>query len=162
MTRRLAINRLSNNVGAVKHLFEHTPACTQRGAPFRSRGKSAIQPRLARNRFSGRELSPTHASLRSTTSIMPLRREIAIELLRLLPVLQSQLVRLSRFCIHPCNFLKARMVICSYNHHLRLLSPEPFGWFAPPKLTRVWEPTLLWNQLHSLTSFWCKRTPSLT
>ncbi len=41
------------------------------------------------------------------------------------------------------------MVICSYNDHLRLLSPEPFGWFAPPKLTRVWEPTLLWNQLNT-------------
>jgi len=22
------------------------------------------------------------------------------------------------------------------------------GWFAPPKSTRAWEPTLLWNQLH--------------
>jgi hypothetical protein len=25
------------------------------------------------------------------------------------------------------------------------------GWLAPPKSTRVWEPTLLWNQLRSLT-----------
>src|ERR1035441_5695645 len=32
-----------------------------------------------------------------------------------------------------------------YNDHLRLLSPEPFGWLAPPKSTRAWEPTLLWN-----------------
>src|SRR6202158_2637556 len=78
----------------------------------------------------------------------PLRREIAIELLRSLAVLKSRLVRLSRFRIHPCNLLKSRVVIFSYNDHLRLLSPEPFGWFAPPKLTRVWEPTLLWNQLH--------------
>ena len=23
-----------------------------------------------------------------------------------------------------------------YNQHVRLLSPEPFGWFAPPKSTR--------------------------
>ena len=23
------------------------------------------------------------------------------------------------------------------------------GWLAPPKSTRVWEPTLSWNQLHS-------------
>ena len=30
--------------------------------------------------------------------------------------------------------------------HLRLSFPEPFGWFAPPKLTRAWEPTLSWNQ----------------
>jgi hypothetical protein len=41
--------------------------------------------------------------------------------------------------------LKARVVVTTYNHHVRLLSPEPFGWFAPPKSTRVWEPTLLWN-----------------
>jgi hypothetical protein len=32
-----------------------------------------------------------------------------------------------------------------YNQHVRLLSSEPFGWFAPPKFTRAWEPTLLWN-----------------
>src|SRR5450755_374002 len=24
------------------------------------------------------------------------------------------------------------------------------GWLAPPKSIRVWEPTLLWNQFHSL------------
>jgi hypothetical protein len=29
---------------------------------------------------------------------------------------------------------------------VRLLSPEPFGWLAPPKSTRASEPTLLWNQ----------------
>jgi hypothetical protein len=27
-------------------------------------------------------------------------------------------------------------------------SPEPFGWLAPPKSTRVWEPTVLWNEFH--------------
>ena len=25
------------------------------------------------------------------------------------------------------------------------------GWLAPPKSIRAWEPTLLWNQFHSLT-----------
>jgi hypothetical protein len=39
------------------------------------------------------------------------------------------------------------VVICSYNDHLRLLSPEPFGWLAPPKLTRVWEPTLFMESI---------------
>src|SRR5712691_9833537 len=39
-----------------------------------------------------------------------------------------------------------------YNDHC----PAPFypslhGWFGTTKLTRVWEPALLWNQLHSLT-----------
>jgi len=37
------------------------------------------------------------------------------------------------------------MIVTTYNHHVRLLSSEPFGWFAPPKSTRAWEPTLLWN-----------------
>jgi hypothetical protein len=64
----------------------------------------------------------------------PLRGEIAIELLRSLAVLESQLVQLSTFRIHPCNLLEARVVICSYNDHLRLLSPEPFGWCAPQSL----------------------------
>jgi hypothetical protein len=45
--------------------------------------------------------------------------------------------------------LEGRVVIASYNHHVRLLSPEPFGWFAPPKFTRGREPTLLWNQFVS-------------
>jgi hypothetical protein len=31
------------------------------------------------------------------------------------------------------------------------------GWFAPPKSIRAWEPTLLWNQLHSLTGGWSYR-----
>src|SRR5438477_11634718 len=37
------------------------------------------------------------------------------------------------------------MIVTTYNQHVRLLSSEPFGWFAPPKFTRTWEPTLLWN-----------------
>jgi hypothetical protein len=42
------------------------------------------------------------------------------------------------------NLLEARVIVTSYNQHVRLLSPEP--WLvAPPKSTRAWEPTLLWN-----------------
>src|SRR3954447_9309442 len=44
--------------------------------------------------------------------------------------------------IDASNLLEARMIITSYNQHVRLLSSEPFGWFAPPKFTRPWEPTL--------------------
>src|SRR5437899_12796963 len=29
------------------------------------------------------------------------------------------------------------------------------GWLAPPKFTRAWEPTLLWNHYHSLTVCGC-------
>jgi len=49
------------------------------------------------------------------------------------------------FHVHKRNLLKARMIVTPYNQHVRLLSSEPFGWFAPPKSTRAWEPTLLWN-----------------
>ena len=55
----------------------------------------------------------------------------------------------SRVCIDQRNLLEARMVITTYNQHVRLLSYEPFGWFAPPKSTRAWEPTLFMESLHS-------------
>ena len=84
-----------------------------------------------------------HAHLHS------LGREITVELLRFLAVLQSPLLQFPSVGIHKRNLLEGRVVIASYNHHVRLLSPEPVGWFAPPKLTRASEPTLLWNQLHS-------------
>jgi hypothetical protein len=38
-----------------------------------------------------------------------------------------------------------------YNQHIGSFSPEPFGWLAPPSLLGAREPTLSWNQLHSLT-----------
>src|SRR5215471_10271529 len=40
------------------------------------------------------------------------------------------------------------MIVTTYNQHVRLLSSEPFGWFAPPKSTRSWEPTLFMESLH--------------
>ena len=48
-----------------------------------------------------------------------------------------------------CNRLKARVVIYAYNHHVRLLSPEPMV-VNKPQSTRVEEPTLLCNQVPSL------------
>src|SRR5262249_22742220 len=33
---------------------------------------------------------------------------------------------------------------------VRLLSPEPVGWRYTTNSTRVWEPTLSWNQFHQL------------
>ena len=61
-----------------------------------------------------------HAHLHS------LGREIAIELLRFLAVLQSPLPAFASFGIHKRNLLEARVVITTYNHHVRLLSPEPW------------------------------------
>jgi hypothetical protein len=45
--------------------------------------------------------------------------------------------------------LKARVVIHSYNDHVRLLSPS-LGLVSATKSTRVEEPALLWN--HSVSS----------
>jgi hypothetical protein len=47
--------------------------------------------------------------------------------------------------------LKARVVIYAYNHHVRLLSPEPMV-VDKPKSTRSEEPTLLCNQVVSQVS----------
>src|SRR4051812_43319059 len=71
--------------------------------------------------------------------------ERPVKLLGFIAVSQSPFGGLARVCVHKCNLLKARMIVTTYNQHVRLLSSEPFGWSAPPKFTRPWEPTLLWN-----------------
>jgi len=43
------------------------------------------------------------------------------------------------------------VVIYAYNHHVRLLSPEPVV-VKQPQFTRVEEPTLLCNQLQMMNS----------
>src|ERR1700680_913467 len=62
--------RVSNNVGGVKHFLSVLIRALRRVRHFALVENVPIQPRLARNQVSGQELSPTHASLRSTTSIM--------------------------------------------------------------------------------------------
>jgi hypothetical protein len=65
-----------------------------------------------------------------------LGREIAIELFRLLTVLQLPFLELACVGIHKSNLLKARVVIASYNDHCRLLFSRAFGWFSTTKFTR--------------------------
>src|ERR1017187_709690 len=60
------------------------------------------------------------------THLHSLGREIAVELLRLLAVLQSLLPAFAGFGIHKRNLLEARMVVTPYNPHVRLLSPGPW------------------------------------
>jgi len=63
---QLVTTGVSDNVALCQALYEHTTACTQRRAPFRSlRKKCRIQPRPRFQSVSSSELSPTHASLRS-------------------------------------------------------------------------------------------------
>src|SRR5437867_4029166 len=64
-------------------------------------------------------------------------RQITVELLRFLAVLQSPLLQFPGFGIHKSNLLKGRVVIASYNQHIGSFLPSLFGWFAPPKFTRV-------------------------
>jgi hypothetical protein len=55
-----------------------------------------------------------------------LRREIAVKRFRFLPMLQPPLSQFSGFGIHPCYLLETRVVVTTYNHHVRLLSPGPW------------------------------------
>src|ERR1035437_8128118 len=63
--RQLLINRVSNNVGRVKHFLGALVCALRRARHFALVEELPCQPRPARNPFSGQELSPTHASLRS-------------------------------------------------------------------------------------------------
>ena len=50
------------------------------------------------------------------------------------------------------------------NHDPYSDSSEPFGWFAPPKSTRAWVPTLFMESFHSLSRvkrFQALRAPSV-
>src|SRR5436309_5113704 len=76
--------------------------------------------------------------------------QVTVELLRCLRMFQSALLQFPSFGIHKSNLLKAGMIITPYNNHVGSLLPG-LGWLAPPKSIRVREPTLLWNQLRSLT-----------
>src|SRR5512132_4541112 len=89
------------------------------------------------------------AGFHSYTCLQALLVEFAVELLGFFPVRQPSFAQFAGLAIHPCNLLEARMIITAYNQHVRLLSSEPFGWFAPPKSTRAWEPTLFMESLHS-------------
>jgi hypothetical protein len=48
------------------------------------------------------------------------------------------------FSVDERNWLEARVIVTTDNQQVRLLSPN-LGLLAPPKSTRAWEPTLLWN-----------------
>src|SRR4029077_1259596 len=63
-------------------------------------------------------------------------RELTVELLCFLAVLESSFLEFSAVRIDKRNLLKARVVIASYNQHIGSLSPEPFGWASTTKFTR--------------------------
>src|SRR5580700_11369556 len=64
------------------------------------------------------------ARFHSHTDLHSLCRLITVKLLRFLAVLQSPLLQFPGLGIYKSNLLKARVIIASYNDHVRLLSPE--------------------------------------
>src|SRR3984893_7074904 len=66
------------------------------------------------------------ARFHSHTYLHPLCRQITVEFLRFLAVLQSPLLQFPSLGIYKSNLLKARVVICTYNQHIGSFSPEPF------------------------------------
>src|SRR6266436_6532668 len=66
------------------------------------------------------------ARLHPYAHLYSLGRELTVELLRFLAMLQSALLQFPSFGIHKSNLLETRVVIASYNDHVRLLSPGPW------------------------------------
>src|SRR6266852_239120 len=68
--RQLTKNRLSDNVVPVKYFLGVLTRALRRARHFALVEAVPYQPKARSQSVSGQELSPTHASLRSTTSIM--------------------------------------------------------------------------------------------
>src|ERR1700730_9136857 len=63
--------------------------------------------------------------------------QFSVELLSFtIAVIQLPFPALPSFLIHKCDLLKARVIIYSYNDHVRLLPPEPLV-VMQPQFTRV-------------------------
>src|SRR6516162_6083699 len=79
--------------------------------------------------------------------------QVSIEALCLsITVVQFLFTTLTGLFHKKYNRLKARVVIYAYQHHVRLLSPEPLV-VKQPKFTRVEEPTLLCNHIELSTTW---------
>jgi len=70
--------------------------------------------------------------------------------------LKSHFLTLTSLFYKKSNLLESRVIIHAYNHHVRLLAPEPLV-VRQPKLTRVKEPTLLCNHWPDRKSHWTRR-----
>src|ERR1700720_3571247 len=66
------------------------------------------------------------ARFHAHTHLLLLCRQVTVEFLRFLAVLQSPLLQFPSLGIYKNNLLKARVVICTYNQHIGSFSPEPF------------------------------------
>src|SRR5437867_12912042 len=76
--------------------------------------------------------------------------ELAVELLRFRAVPQVPFVQFPRVRIDKRNLLEARVIVTTYNDHVRLLSPEP--WLV--SATKVYSCV---GAGIGMRSFWCER-----
>ena len=87
-----------------------------------------------------------------TRTFIPCAARSRVELLRFLAMLQMPFLELPSIRIHKRNLLEARVIIQSYNDHCSApFLPSLLVGSAPPSLLGSREPTLSWNQFHSLT-----------
>jgi hypothetical protein len=70
----------------------------------------------------------------SHTHLPPLCRQVTVEFLRFLAVLQSPLLQFPSLGLYKSNLLEARVVIASYNQHIGSFSPEPFWLVSATKV----------------------------
>src|SRR2546425_12253182 len=90
------------------------------------------------------------------THFFPAHLELAVELLRFLAVPQFPLVPFTTVRIDKRNLLEARVIVTTYNDHVRLLSPEP--WLA--SATKVYSGVgadIVMESLHSQPGSECNR-----
>src|SRR6266566_1272017 len=84
--------------------------------------------------------------------------ELAVELLRFLAVPQFPLVPFTTVRIDKRNLLEARVIVTTYNDHVRLLSPEP--WLG--SATKVYSgmgADIVMESLHQLGTGACRVGP---
>src|ERR1019366_5896968 len=86
-------------------------------------------------KFRQQSLEPASlpAGFHSHTNLHPLCRQITVEFLRFLAVIQSPLSAVAGGNVHKSNLLEGRVIIASYNQHIGSFLPSLFGWLCTTK-----------------------------
>src|ERR1039458_6550654 len=86
-------------------------------------------------KFRQQSLEPASlpAGFHSHTNLHPLCRQITVEFLSFLAVLQSPLSAVAGGDVHKSNLLEGRVIIASYNQHIGSFLPSLFGWLCTTK-----------------------------
>jgi hypothetical protein len=62
---------------------------------------------------------------------------------------QSGFAQFARVGVYVRNLLEARVIVTTYNDHVRLLSPEPVGWLSHHQLYSGRGADIVMESLHS-------------